>query len=576
MNHRRLNVSALWAIALFGAVALSAHAAPVPFQNRSAILAFPNAEETSVATEWVAAAHATGTLPFAAIIPSPGHPRAPLANAPAFWAPIAEPLAAPDEDTIQKLKGVYAPTSQRIVQLATRSTVQRPIVAVGDGPMTALANAGLTTGIANRIVCVFQIPNSGFEAYRPSDPWASAWLLKNTRTLAIRKDNEDGFERLVKSDLRDRFPIEDPLIQTLAAKLGATEGVPLGDLAPYLALITPEVEDAAQRLRLESVGADGALKTVDDPRGPIFVINRSQLGPLKERFLALLEQKVEQRQVVHRLLIDTDLSGEIDDLLALGRVLRAPNARLVGVTSAHDAATLDAQPNSAGSSYHFAATALLEWNARVPSAEGASVPMSAANVPIDSPALRLIIEQAAAATPGDPLKILAMGPLTNVASALIARPDLIPHLEVWFAGAQFEDGVWGATDANCAADPVALRVVFDTKGLKTRILNSAAAGSLIMKRRAFRSATANQGGAWAWVDAYWSEFTQKRRWADSLSSADQWVLRSGALVEGLLHPSLLSTMSTPRPNGGQPIVVATELQSEEMLQSFLQGLRGER
>ena len=556
--------------------------APVPFQQRSAIVVFTDSSDQSLVSEFLATAHSLGALPIAAVVPSTAATKEgrgagfPIAGVLPLWAPLSEGFKAPENNDLDTLEGRYSQTSQRLVALTTRAAVNRPLVAVGDGPMTALANAGITSEIERRVACVFQIPSSGFDAYRPEDPWAAAWLMKNARVLAIQRDNDDGLERFFVSDMRDRFPTDDPFFKALAAKVEPTDGIPLGDLAPYIALLTEEVPLGAERFRFESIDEDGAITTVKDPLGPIFVIQRSHLGSLKERFLNLLDQKATQRQVSHRVLIDTDLTGEIDDMLALGRLLRTPSVRLVGITTTHDRATLDAQPDSARASYHLAANTLLKLGARRAIAEGASGPMQNINNPIDSPAVRLIREQAQAATPADPLKILAMGPLTNVASALAFRPQITDRIELWFAGAQFEEGVWSAPDPNGAGDPVALRLILEHPRLKTRVIPHGPAGTVVLNRNQFRSAIANQGPGWAWVDAYWTEFTHNRRWADSMSSNQQWIGRSVALVEGLLEPRHLSTQSTPRANEGRAITVATEVQSDAMIQAFLQTLSGRR
>ena len=130
-------------------------------------------------------------------------------------------------------------------------------------------------------------------------------------------------------------------------------------------------------------------------------------------------------------LLDTDIGDDIDDALALALILRSPEIDLIGVTTVFGDTRLRAR----------LATHVLYIFERddIPVAAGISTPMLVRHPPSGVPQVailtsneeqpistrsgpELIIEQALA-HPGR-LTLLCIGPLTNVATALIKEPRL--------------------------------------------------------------------------------------------------------------------------------------------------------
>jgi purine nucleosidase len=133
----------------------------------------------------------------------------------------------------------------------------------------------------------------------------------------------------------------------------------------------------------------------------------------------------------HLVLLDTDIGDDIDDALALALVLRSPEIELIGVTTVFGDTRLRAR----------LATHLLHVFERdnIPIAAGMSAPMLARHSPSGVPQAailaandeqtisncsgpELIIEKAMA-YPGH-LTLLCIGPLTNIATALLMEPHL--------------------------------------------------------------------------------------------------------------------------------------------------------
>lgn len=92
---------------------------------------------------------------------------------------------------------------------------------------------------------------------------------------------------------------------------------------------------------------------------------------------------------------------------------------------------------------------------------GSASYMSAPDRPVESEAARLIIE-AAATTDDDPLYVLAMGCLTNIASAILMEPELIRRIVVvWTSGYPSWAPYSNHTSLNLVQDPLATRILFD-------------------------------------------------------------------------------------------------------------------
>lgn len=175
-----------------------------------------------------------------------------------------------------------------------------------------------------------------------------------------------------------------------------------------------------------------------------------------------------------RLILDTDIGTDVDDCLALALILASPELDLIGVTTVYGDVDLRARM----------ATKLLSLRGRgdVPVCAGAADPIMRAR-PVyweghegegllgpDDAGLRYAPEHAVdfivdtvMAHPGQ-VHLLAVGPLSNVAQALLREPRLAQNL----AGLTLMGGVVGGasalhlpwTEHNIRCDPEAAHIVF--------------------------------------------------------------------------------------------------------------------
>lgn len=185
-----------------------------------------------------------------------------------------------------------------------------------------------------------------------------------------------------------------------------------------------------------------------------------------------------------RIILDTDVGTDVDDALALALATASPELEVEGVTTVHGDAPLRARiaralltlagrseiPVIAGASMPLrpALAEPFHWHPRLWGHEGAGLLAEADRQPsadLDASAdaaARFIIERAAE-RPGT-LTLVAVGPLTNIARALLLEPRLADWLlEIVLMGGMIdaERVPWPPVlETNLNADPGAAEIVF--------------------------------------------------------------------------------------------------------------------
>jgi inosine-uridine nucleoside N-ribohydrolase len=190
-----------------------------------------------------------------------------------------------------------------------------------------------------------------------------------------------------------------------------------------------------------------------------------------------------------RVILDTDAFNEIDDQFALAYLLRSANR--VSAEAIYAAPFSNQRSSSAGDGMQksFEEIArLLErlHESETPSFRGSENFLTEAGEPAsgDKPASAAVadlINRAMTATHSDRLNIIAIGALTNVASALLVEPEIVERCTVIWLGGHHPN--WPDNrEFNLQGDIVATRAVFDSgvplyvvpcRGVASHLLTSA-------------------------------------------------------------------------------------------------------
>lgn len=165
-----------------------------------------------------------------------------------------------------------------------------------------------------------------------------------------------------------------------------------------------------------------------------------------------------------KILIDTDIGGDVDDALALALALNSPELEIVGITNVYLA-----NEWRTGVTKHMlkvygredipvrtgAEKPLIGWwdENRIPNSSKTAAPVDGEE---SAAACDFIVQMARA---HEELTLVAIGPLTNVALAIAKAPDIVNRVNIVMMGGELDKA---HPEWNIVCDPEAARIVFES------------------------------------------------------------------------------------------------------------------
>ena len=181
-----------------------------------------------------------------------------------------------------------------------------------------------------------------------------------------------------------------------------------------------------------------------------------------EMTLDLLKKMIASGQK-HRIILDTDTYNEVDDQFCLAYCMLAKDK--IDLLSVNAAPFLNSRSTSPADgmeqSYNeiFKIMKLVDPNASIPVYRGSTSFLPDKNTPVESDAADNIIRTVNESE--EPVIIVAIGAITNVASALIKCPELAKKTAVvWLGGHALH--YWHNYEFNLRQDIPAAQVIFDS------------------------------------------------------------------------------------------------------------------
>ena len=165
----------------------------------------------------------------------------------------------------------------------------------------------------------------------------------------------------------------------------------------------------------------------------------------------------------HKIILDTDAYNEVDDQFCIAYCMLAKNK--IDLLSINAAPFLNDRSTSAGDgmekSYNeiFKVMKFVDENANIPVYRGSTTFLKDKKTPVESDAADNIINTVMNSE--DPVIIVAIGAITNVASALIKCPELAKKTAVVWLGGNATH-MWYNSEFNLRQDIPAAQVVFDS------------------------------------------------------------------------------------------------------------------
>lgn len=281
--------------------------------------------------------------------------------------------------------------------------------------------------------------------------------------------------------------------------------------------------------------------------------------------------------------LDADTGNEMDDLYAIVRLVKAEGIQLVGLSSAHfnnpdllvfekwnayETKTL--KPLAESQRLNEQILALL-GRTEIPHPLGADRQIGRAwgqRDPRDSPAARQIINEANSMPDGQQLHVLTLGPLTNIATALMLAPDILPKIKLYALGAQYDPAtkIWNKSEFNIRNDLNAFDYLLDLDGLDFTVMPLEAALPLQFER-----------------DDTYARLDERRpveklledRWREQNPQDATRVMWDLALVEAYLKPDLaeIQTVDTPPENGPRKIRAYVNIDEQALAEDFWRVLK---
>lgn len=165
------------------------------------------------------------------------------------------------------------------------------------------------------------------------------------------------------------------------------------------------------------------------------------------------------------MIIDTDAKNEADDQFAIVHALLSPTLDVRGVIPAHFGTRRNTRSMAESRDEVNLLLGLLGMGDEITVADGAPAAIPDEATPADSPGARLILAESLLASDDDPLYVTFLGPLTDMASAILIDPEIVhrPVVVIWIGGVGY-GGIesYPGIEFNLSNDIPAANVVFES------------------------------------------------------------------------------------------------------------------
>ncbi len=167
-----------------------------------------------------------------------------------------------------------------------------------------------------------------------------------------------------------------------------------------------------------------------------------------------------------RAVLDTDTYNEVDDQFALSYMMLSPE--VYDVRGIYAAPFFNKRSNSPGHGMELSYGEILHVLGSMGISpdglvyKGSDRILTSTDDPVDSPAARHLIAEAMSSSPEDPLYVIAIGAITNVASALLLEPAIHDRVVVvWLGGHRLQVEKERSLDFNTMGDLVGANFIYE-------------------------------------------------------------------------------------------------------------------
>lgn len=166
-----------------------------------------------------------------------------------------------------------------------------------------------------------------------------------------------------------------------------------------------------------------------------------------------------------RVVVNTDAKNEADDQFAIVHTLLSPTLDVRGLIAAHFGSRRSDRSREESREEIDLLLSLMDLDAHVVVVDGAAHGIPDEQTPVESAGAHLIIEESKLASANDPLYVAFLGPLTDMASAILLDRAIVTRdiVVIWIGGVGY-GGVesYPGIEFNLSNDIAAANVVFDS------------------------------------------------------------------------------------------------------------------
>lgn len=272
-----------------------------------------------------------------------------------------------------------------------------------------------------------------------------------------------------------------------------------------------------------------------------------------------------------RLIIDADTANEVDDAFAIARALVEPNFKVEGITSAQWHTQERAPNDTVGLSQQMNEEILqLMGKTSIPHPMGSNIPLVNEQRPQESAAAEFIIKKAHKTPIGEKLTVVTLGPNTNVASAILMDPSIIPKIKCCYLGLWYDDteNTWSKREFNTDNDPNALNLFLNTPGLEVEIMTATTSKHLVFEKKEVDQHFKGKGSIFDYLVNRWENYD--RFWKKEDPEKHFWTMWDIAIIEALANPQLAKKKEviTPHDNLKRKISIYTTIDAQGMTSDF--------
>ena len=271
------------------------------------------------------------------------------------------------------------------------------------------------------------------------------------------------------------------------------------------------------------------------------------------------------------IIIDADTANEVDDLFALVRAINTPNFRLLGISSAQFHTSPLASDSTVWESQKINEELVdLMHRKDIPLPLGSNIPLPDMQTPAPSAASQFMIKSAHQMPEGQKLHLVILGPCTNVASALLQDPSILPKIKVSYIGFWHDPktNAYDKKEFNSRNDPLAVEVLLNSEGLDLDVMTATTCQRLVFDKRQTDRHLKGKGGIADYLVSRWEAYD--RWWTKKDPEKRHWIMWDLAIIEALIHPKMAkkSKFATPKENTNRQIGIYTSINVKKMTADF--------